>query len=183
MLYRLQCVFVTITSCFQSCVIVDMFCHKVLIFSSYVLTALFIRSLVLQASSTVIVGSFVWVEDPEEAWIDGEVIEVNGEEIKVQCTSGKTVCITDFRYTLIVLIWIVSQYFCWKFFKVVVKVSNTHPKDLEVPPSGVTDMTTLAYLHEPGVLQNLKSRYYIDEIYVSFLLLAPFYVCSVRHLA
>ncbi|VVA99827.1 unnamed protein product [Arabis nemorensis] len=87
---------------------------------------------------STVVGSFVWVEDPEEAWIDGEVIEVKGEEIKVQCTSGKTVD---------------------------VKVSNTHPKDMEVPPSGVTDMTTLAYLHEPGVLQNMKSRYYIDEIY------------------
>ncbi|XP_010416021.1 PREDICTED: myosin-13 isoform X2 [Camelina sativa] len=36
---------------------------------------------------------------------------------------------------------------------------------MEVPPSGVDDMTTLAYLHEPGVLQNLKSRYDIDEIY------------------
>ncbi|RID44355.1 hypothetical protein BRARA_I01152 [Brassica rapa] len=89
-------------------------------------------------SSTVKAGSFVWVKDPEEAWLDGEVIEVNGDDIKVQCTSGKTV---------------------------VVKVSDTHPKDLEVPPSGVTDMTTLAYLHEPGVLQNLKSRYHIDEIY------------------
>ncbi|XP_023641594.1 myosin-13 isoform X2 [Capsella rubella] len=90
------------------------------------------------ACSTVRVGSILWVQDPEEAWIDGEVVEVNGEDIKVQCTSGKTV---------------------------VVKVSNTHPKDMEVPPSGVDDMTTLAYLHEPGVLQNLKSRYYIDEIY------------------
>ncbi|KAG5382573.1 hypothetical protein IGI04_034043 [Brassica rapa subsp. trilocularis] len=89
-------------------------------------------------SSTVKAGSFVWVKDPEEAWLDGEVIEVNGDDIKVQCTSGKTV---------------------------VVKVSDTHPKDMEVPPSGVTDMTTLAYLHEPGVLQNLKSRYHIDEIY------------------
>ncbi|CAH2051167.1 unnamed protein product [Thlaspi arvense] len=90
------------------------------------------------ASSTVKAGSFVWVEDPEEVWIDGEAIEVNGEDIKVQCTSGKTV---------------------------LVRVSNTHPKDMEVPPCGVDDMTTLAYLHEPGVLQNLKSRYCIDEIY------------------
>ncbi|KAH0857106.1 hypothetical protein HID58_085367 [Brassica napus] len=89
-------------------------------------------------SSTVKAVSFVWVKDPEEAWLDGEVIEVNGDDIKVQCTSGKTVA---------------------------VKVSDTHPKDMEVPPSGVTDMTTLAYLHEPGVLQNLKSRYHIDEIY------------------
>ncbi|CAN6868868.1 unnamed protein product [Brassica oleracea] len=89
-------------------------------------------------SSTVKVGSFVWVEDPEEAWLDGEVIEVNGDDIKVRCTSGKMV---------------------------VVKVSKAYPKDMEVPPSGVADMTTLAYLHEPGVLQNLKSRYYIDDIY------------------
>ncbi|CAF2038781.1 unnamed protein product [Brassica napus] len=99
---------------------------------------MFFFCLLLQPSSTVKAGSFVWVKDPEEAWLDGEVIEVNGDDIKVQCTSGKTV---------------------------VVKVSDTHPKDLEVPPSGVTDMTTLAYLHEPGVLQNLKSRYHIDEIY------------------
>lgn len=38
-----------------------------------------------------IVGSFVWVEDPEEAWMDGEVVEVNGEDITVNCASGKTV--------------------------------------------------------------------------------------------
>ncbi|CAA7013966.1 unnamed protein product [Microthlaspi erraticum] len=91
-----------------------------------------------EVCSTVTVGSFVWVEDPAEAWMDGEVVEVNGQDIKVRCSSGKTI---------------------------VVKVSNTYPKDMEVPPSGVDDMTTLAYLHEPGVLQNLKSRYYIDEIY------------------
>lgn len=43
------------------------------------------------------VGSLVWVEDSEEAWLDGEIVEVKGEEIKVLCTSGKTVsafCIT-----------------------------------------------------------------------------------------
>ena len=38
-------------------------------------------------------GSFVWVEDPDEAWIDGEVVQVNGDEIKVLCTSGKHVCV------------------------------------------------------------------------------------------
>ena len=31
------------------------------------------------------------MEDPDEAWIDGEVVKVDGEEIKVLCTSGKTV--------------------------------------------------------------------------------------------
>uniref|UniRef100_A0A1J3HQP4 Myosin-6 n=1 Tax=Noccaea caerulescens TaxID=107243 RepID=A0A1J3HQP4_NOCCA len=84
------------------------------------------------------VGSNVWVEDRDEAWIDGEVVEVNGEDIKVLCTSGK---------------------------QVVTKASSVYPKDMEAPASGVDDMTRLAYLHEPGVLQNLHSRYDINEIY------------------
>ncbi|KAG8389131.1 hypothetical protein BUALT_Bualt02G0197300 [Buddleja alternifolia] len=89
-------------------------------------------------SVTLGVGSLVWVEDPDAAWIDGEVVAVNGENIKVQCTSGKTV---------------------------MVKSSNVYPKDAEAPPCGVDDMTKLAYLHEPGVLDNLKSRYDMNEIY------------------
>lgn len=51
-----------------------------------------------------------------------------------------------------------------------IKVSNAYPKDVEAPASGVDDMTRLAYLHEPGVLQNMKSRFDINEIYVSILL-------------
>ncbi|XP_031262812.1 myosin-6-like [Pistacia vera] len=84
------------------------------------------------------VGSLVWTEDPEVTWIDGEVEEDNNEEFKIYCTSGKTV---------------------------VAKASNVYPKDAEFPPSGVDDMTKLAYLHEPGVLYNLKCRYDINEIY------------------
>lgn len=38
-----------------------------------------------------VVGSLVWLEDPDVAWMDGEVVEVNGEEVKVLCTSGKMV--------------------------------------------------------------------------------------------
>ncbi|XP_034685367.1 myosin-6-like isoform X4 [Vitis riparia] len=86
----------------------------------------------------VVVGSHVWVEDPEIAWIDGEVVEVNGEEIKIICTSGKTI---------------------------VANASDVYPKDTEAPPHGIDDMTKLAYLHEPGVLQNLRCRYDINEIY------------------
>ncbi|XP_061368583.1 myosin-6-like isoform X2 [Gastrolobium bilobum] len=85
-----------------------------------------------------VVGSHVWVEDSDVAWIDGEVLEVHGEEVKVLCTSGKTV---------------------------VVKASSVYHKDMEAPPCGVDDMTKLAYLHEPGVLDNLRSRYDINEIY------------------
>lgn len=92
----------------------------------------------MAAQVNSMVGSFVWVEDPEEAWMDGEVLEVNGEEITVNCASRKAV---------------------------VAKASNVFPKDPEFPPCGVDDMTKLAYLHEPGVLQNLRCRYDINEIY------------------
>ncbi|AES81671.2 putative myosin ATPase [Medicago truncatula] len=92
----------------------------------------------MAAVANPIVGTHVWIEDSDIAWIDGEVVGVNGEEIKVLCTSGKTV---------------------------VVKASKIYHKDTEVPPSGVDDMTKLAYLHEPGVLNNLRSRYDINEIY------------------
>ncbi|KAK7378541.1 hypothetical protein VNO80_03984 [Phaseolus coccineus] len=92
----------------------------------------------MAATANPIVGSQIWVEDPDVAWIDGEVLEVKGEVIKVVCSSGKTV---------------------------VVKASSIYHKDTEVPPSGVDDMTKLAYLHEPGVLDNLRSRYDINEIY------------------
>ncbi|XWS31345.1 hypothetical protein CRYUN_Cryun23aG0068500 [Craigia yunnanensis] len=92
----------------------------------------------MAATTILVVGSLVWVEDSDFAWIDGEVVEVNGEDIKVLCTSGKTV---------------------------VVKASNVYPKDAEAPQCGVDDMTKLSYLHEPGVLQNLRSRYDMNEIY------------------
>lgn len=93
----------------------------------------------MATAATPVVGAQVWVEDSDVAWIDGEVLEVNGEDIKVLCTSGKTVT---------------------------VKASSVYHKDTEAPPCGVDDMTKLAYLHEPGVLDNLRSRYDINEIYV-----------------
>lgn len=43
------------------------------------------------ASRNVLVGSFVWVDDPDVSWIDGEVTEIKGDNIKINCTSGKTV--------------------------------------------------------------------------------------------
>lgn len=57
-------------------------------------------------------------------------------------------------------------YFYFVYFKVVANLSNILPKDMEAPPAGVDDMTKLSYLHEPGVLQNLKTRYELNEIYV-----------------
>lgn len=39
----------------------------------------------------IIVGSHVWVEDPEEAWIDGQVLKITGKDVEVQTTKGKKV--------------------------------------------------------------------------------------------
>ncbi|KAF8092561.1 hypothetical protein N665_0411s0021 [Sinapis alba] len=89
------------------------------------------------ASVNVALGSQVWVEDTDEAWLDGEVVESNDQDIKVKCET-KTV---------------------------VAKVNAVYHKDPEFPELGVDDMTKLAYLHEPGVLLNLKSRYNANEIY------------------
>ncbi|KAF7837931.1 myosin-17 [Senna tora] len=90
------------------------------------------------APVNIIVGSHVWVEDPALAWIAGEVFKINGEEIHVRTTYGKTV---------------------------VTNISKVFPKDNEAPPGGVDDMTKLSYLHEPGVLHNLSTRYELNEIY------------------
>uniref|UniRef100_A0A0E0KLW7 Myosin motor domain-containing protein n=1 Tax=Oryza punctata TaxID=4537 RepID=A0A0E0KLW7_ORYPU len=70
--------------------------------------------------------------------MDGLVEEINENDLVVNCTSGK---------------------------KVTTNVASAYPKDTESPRGGVEDMTRLAYLHEPGVLQNLKSRYALNEIY------------------
>ena len=56
-------------------------------------------------------------------------------------------------------------------FHVIVKVFTFAEKlllrDADVDYGGVDDMTKLAYLNEPGVLDNLKKRYALNEIYVS----------------
>ncbi|KAJ1400696.1 P-loop containing nucleoside triphosphate hydrolase [Sesbania bispinosa] len=90
------------------------------------------------APVNIIVGSHVWVEDPALAWIGGEVTKINGEEVHVRTGNGKTV---------------------------VKNISKVFPKDNEAPPGGVDDMTKLSYLHEPGVLHNLATRYELNEIY------------------
>ncbi|KVI08151.1 Dil domain-containing protein, partial [Cynara cardunculus var. scolymus] len=158
-------------------------------------------------ASNIIVGSQVWVEDPEVAWIDGDVLEIKGANIKIKCSSGREITYRESYQALFVLPGSkcshsagVGQYtdfdpntlndFSWETFnrlahvtiktsifqlrrviisdtKVVTNASHVYPKDPEAPPCGVDDMTKLAYLHEPGVLENLRNRYSMDEIYVS----------------
>lgn len=36
-------------------------------------------------------GCTVWVEDPEIVWIDGHVLKVNGNEVEVETSDGRTV--------------------------------------------------------------------------------------------
>ncbi|KAJ0725452.1 putative myosin ATPase [Helianthus annuus] len=86
----------------------------------------------------IIVGSHVWVEDTAQAWVDGQVTKIKGKEAEIQTADGKTV---------------------------VANLSKIYPKDMEAPAGGVDDMTKLSYLHEPGVLQNLRTRYELNEIY------------------
>ncbi|KAM3301087.1 hypothetical protein P3S67_015587 [Capsicum chacoense] len=90
------------------------------------------------ASVNIIVGSHVWVEDPKLAWKDGEVIKIHGQDVHVKTSDGK---------------------------EIVANIAKVLPKDTEAPPGGVDDMTKLSYLHEPGVLQNLATRYELNEIY------------------
>ncbi|GMH25775.1 hypothetical protein Nepgr_027618 [Nepenthes gracilis] len=92
----------------------------------------------MATSVNILVGSHVWVEDAEVAWIDGEVTKINGEEAEIQTTGGK---------------------------KVIEILSKIYPKDVEAPDGGVDDMTKLSYLHEPGVLYNMSTRYALNEIY------------------
>ncbi|KAL1547136.1 myosin-11-like [Salvia divinorum] len=90
------------------------------------------------APVNITVGSHVWAEDPDVAWIDGVVSKIKGAEVEVDASNGK---------------------------KIVAKLANIYPKDEDAPPGGVDDMTKLSYLHEPGVLQNLAARYQLNEIY------------------
>ncbi|KAI5059574.1 hypothetical protein GOP47_0025893 [Adiantum capillus-veneris] len=92
----------------------------------------------MATEKNITVGSQVWVEDNALAWVDAEVLEIKGQEVKAQTTSGKLVT---------------------------TKLSNVHPKDPDAQPGGVDDMTKLAYLHEPGVLNNLATRYELNDIY------------------
>ncbi|XP_019443077.1 PREDICTED: myosin-17-like isoform X2 [Lupinus angustifolius] len=92
----------------------------------------------MSAPVNIIVGSHVWLEDPVQAWVGGEVSKINGVEVHVSTTDGKTL---------------------------IKNISKVFPKDNEAPPGGVDDMTKLSYLHEPGVLHNLATRYELNEIY------------------
>ncbi|EOA23412.1 hypothetical protein CARUB_v10016593mg [Capsella rubella] len=98
-------------------------------------------------AENIIVDSHVWVEDPERAWIDGVVLNIKGDEAEVKTNDGR---------------------------EIIANLSKLYPKDTEGPSEGVEDMTRLSYLHEPAVLDNLATRYELNEIYTytGFILIA-----------
>lgn len=49
------------------------------------------KHLLQGTSDNIIVGSHVWVEDPAIAWIDGQVVKINGVDAEVHTTNGKMV--------------------------------------------------------------------------------------------
>uniref|UniRef100_A0A0E0R614 Myosin N-terminal SH3-like domain-containing protein n=1 Tax=Oryza rufipogon TaxID=4529 RepID=A0A0E0R614_ORYRU len=116
------------------------------------------------------IGSHVWAEDPELAWVDGEVVKIKGEEAKIQATNGKKIIaaaggvddMTKLSYlhepgvlqnlaTRYELNEIYICYSAWPF-TIIANLSKLYPKDMEAAAGGVDDMTKLSYLHEPGVL-------------------------------
>ncbi|GBG77578.1 hypothetical protein CBR_g24025 [Chara braunii] len=90
------------------------------------------------ASAVLAVGSPVWIEDPEKAWIEATVVKIDGVVVTARTINGDLVETT---------------------------LANGIPRDEDVTMRGVDDMTKLSYLHEPGVLHNLYTRYKHDEIY------------------
>ncbi|KAJ0053589.1 hypothetical protein Pint_01769 [Pistacia integerrima] len=91
-----------------------------------------------ETQENIVAGTHIWVEDQELAFIDGIVVDVVEQEVEIQTSDARTI------FT---------------------NLSKVYPKDVEAPAGGVDDMTKISYLHEPGVLHNLATRYEINEIY------------------
>ncbi|XP_063948311.1 uncharacterized protein LOC108204251 [Daucus carota subsp. sativus] len=46
-------------------------------------------------TENIIVGSHVWIEDPEIAWIDGQATKINGQEVQIDTTRGNSVLLAE----------------------------------------------------------------------------------------
>ncbi|GJM84472.1 hypothetical protein PR202_ga00145 [Eleusine coracana subsp. coracana] len=90
-------------------------------------------------------GTAVWVEHPDLAWAEAEVVST----APTRSSAPSTI-------TVVLLS---------NGAKVVADGRKVLPRDTEADLCGVDDMTKLIYLHEPGVLCNLARRYTLNEIY------------------
>ncbi|MEW5300071.1 MAG: hypothetical protein WDW36_003028 [Sanguina aurantia] len=82
-------------------------------------------------------GTRVWIKDEAESWKQAEVIKLDNAILTVLTEDGK-------QYNL---------------------NAEDCPLQNVADLRGVEDMTRLSYLHEPGVLWNVKQRYMLDDIY------------------
>jgi myosin-5 len=67
---------------------------KVTLHSSQIFTSctLYVYALNTQGSKeNIIVGSHVWVEDHELAWLDGKVSKITGQDAEIEASNGKKV--------------------------------------------------------------------------------------------
>eukprot|EP00833_Pecoramyces_ruminatium_P015999 jgi/Orpsp1_1/1190031/evm.model.d7180000076232.1 len=80
---------------------------------------------------------WLWIPDPEEGYVASEVLEENGEEIKVKVVNGPE------------------------------RIVNINETEKMNPPKfdKVPDMADLSNLNEPSVIHNLKLRYFSNMIY------------------
>lgn len=81
------------------------------------------NSFLLQATSVnIVVGSHVWIEDRVLAWIDGEVLKIDGDEVHVHTTNGKKVyflCVGDECGRLTVIFY---QHSSFSFFLLFIRM-------------------------------------------------------------
>jgi hypothetical protein len=56
--------------------------------------------LVQAATLKIVLGSHIWLEDKDLAWIDGEVFRIEGQKAHIRTTNGNMVFVADIRYYL-----------------------------------------------------------------------------------
>lgn len=55
----------------------------------------FLHVFLQAATLKIVVGSHIWLEDKDLAWIDGEVFRIEGRNAHVHTTCGKTVSVPN----------------------------------------------------------------------------------------
>ncbi|KAK3027503.1 hypothetical protein RJ639_040218, partial [Escallonia herrerae] len=93
---------------------------------------------VLEPNMSLRKGMKVWAEDRDSPWVAAQVTGFLGKQVQLLTDSGK---------------------------KIMALPEKVCPRDADADHGGVDDMTKLTYLNEPGVLDNLKKRYALNEIY------------------
>lgn len=92
-------------------------------------------------------GTLIWIKDPEEVWVQAEIVNANDKEIIVKRGDSEG-------------------------GNQVVVLSHSEPIFLRTSDvftseglSVLDDLTQLTHLHEPAVLSSLQNRFDIDKIY------------------